>query len=97
MKILIHVENVRSHAGNQTTRAWMGNMSTRFLRRFFTIFLLRKDSKDCLYHLKLQVSLGGTMSTEERMICLGIPPIPLCGQILMKNIKNLPMIVVRSA
>jgi hypothetical protein len=63
----------------------MGNVSTRFLGRFFAIFLLIKDSKDCLYPLKLQVSLGGMMNTKENMICLGILQIPLYGRILTKK------------
>jgi hypothetical protein len=49
-----------------------GKCEYKVPRRFFAIFLLRKDSKDCLYPLKLQVSLGGMMNTEEKMICLGI-------------------------
>jgi hypothetical protein len=74
----------------------MENVSTKFLGRFFAIFLLRKDSKDRLYPLKLQVSLGGMMNTEEKMICLGILQIPHYGRILIKSIQNLLLIVVIS-
>jgi hypothetical protein len=96
IKILIHARNVRSHVGNQTRRVY-AKREYKVPRKVFAIFLLRKDSKDCLYPLKLHVSLGGMMNTEEKMICLGILQIPLYGRILMKSIYNLLLIVIISA
>jgi hypothetical protein len=96
MKILIHARNVRSHVGNQTRRVY-AKCEYKVPSKVFAIFLLRKDSKDCLYPLKLHVSLGGMMNIEEKMICLDILQILLYGRILMKSIHNLLLIVIISA
>jgi hypothetical protein len=94
MKIPCHALNVRSHVGNKKKKSLDGKCGYKVPRKVLRYFPIKKRLQRLFVSaLKLQVSLGDMMNTESKMNCLVIPPIPLCGWILM---KNLPLIVVIS-